>query len=36
MLEFSLLFPIHPALANPTPNIGTITSNVKNLANFFS
>ena len=36
MLEFSLLFPIHPALSNPTPNIGTIASNVKNLANFFS
>lgn len=35
MLGFSLLSPIHPALSNPTPTIGTITSNVKTLANFF-
>lgn len=35
MLGFSLLSPIHPALSNPTPTIGTITSNVKTFANFF-
>lgn len=35
MLGFSLLSPIHPALSNPTPTIGTVTSNVKTFANFF-